>query len=170
MRERLKMGRAYRQTKDRSSLTSSVKQLTADRAESKRSSKLGRDLKAGAFRVFEHAMSKGRKMPMQRVARGFLALLVFLVTYTMTTPAAAQSFLGTIRGTVVDPQGSVVPGAAVLIGGELNARATEAAYEAERLARLMGYSRQPVTSLRDDYRRLTRRARAVVERVFYGQS
>jgi hypothetical protein len=27
-----------------------------------------------------------------------------------------------------------------------------------------------VTELRDDYRRLTRRARAVVERVFYGQS
>ncbi len=42
--------------------------------------------------------------------------------------------------------------------------------EAARLARLMGYTRQPVTSLRDDYRRLTRRARAVVERVFYGQS
>jgi glutamate-ammonia-ligase adenylyltransferase len=41
--------------------------------------------------------------------------------------------------------------------------------EAERLARLMGYTHQPVTSLRDDYRRLTRRARAVVERVFYGQ-
>src|SRR6187397_2052786 len=72
-------------------------------------------------------MSKGRKMPkhartaipaMQRVARGFLALFVFLVTYTMTTPAGAQSFLGTIRGTVVDPQGSVVPGAAVLIVDE----------------------------------------------------
>jgi hypothetical protein len=55
---------------------------------------------------------------MQRVARGFLALFVFLVTYTMTTPAGAQSFLGTIRGTVVDPQGSVVPGAAVLIVDE----------------------------------------------------
>ena len=49
------------------------------------------------------------------VARGFLALFVFLATYTITTPALAQSFLGTIRGTVVDPQGSVVPGAAVLI-------------------------------------------------------
>src|SRR3954465_1352417 len=55
---------------------------------------------------------------MQRVARGFLALFVFLVTYTMTTPAGAQSFLGTVRGTVVDPQGSVVPGAAVLIVDE----------------------------------------------------
>ncbi|MDQ1515077.1 MAG: [glutamine synthetase] adenylyltransferase / [glutamine synthetase]-adenylyl-L-tyrosine [Actinomycetota bacterium] len=41
--------------------------------------------------------------------------------------------------------------------------------EAERLARLMGYTHRPVTHLRDDYRRLTRRARAVVERVFYGQ-
>src|SRR3954465_3729798 len=55
---------------------------------------------------------------MQRVARGFLALFVFLVTCTMTTPAGAQSFLGTVRGTVVDPQGSVVPGAAVLIVDE----------------------------------------------------
>ncbi|HEV7537081.1 MAG TPA: bifunctional [glutamine synthetase] adenylyltransferase/[glutamine synthetase]-adenylyl-L-tyrosine phosphorylase [Acidimicrobiia bacterium] len=42
--------------------------------------------------------------------------------------------------------------------------------EAERLARLMGYTHRPVTQLRDDYRRLTRRARAVVERVFYGQT
>ena len=42
--------------------------------------------------------------------------------------------------------------------------------EAERLARLMGYSQRPVTRLRDDYRRLTRHARAVVERVFYGQA
>jgi [glutamine synthetase] adenylyltransferase / [glutamine synthetase]-adenylyl-L-tyrosine phosphorylase len=41
--------------------------------------------------------------------------------------------------------------------------------EAERLARLLGYTRRPVTELRDDYRRLTRRARAVVERVFYGR-
>jgi len=42
--------------------------------------------------------------------------------------------------------------------------------EAKRLGRLMGYTRQPVTELRDDYRRLTRRSRAVVERVFYGQT
>ncbi|MEW6472721.1 MAG: bifunctional [glutamine synthetase] adenylyltransferase/[glutamine synthetase]-adenylyl-L-tyrosine phosphorylase [Actinomycetota bacterium] len=42
--------------------------------------------------------------------------------------------------------------------------------EAARLARLMGYTHQPVTSLRDDYRRLTRQARRVMERVFYGQS
>src|SRR5689334_20195455 len=72
------------------------------------------------------AMSKGRKMPkqswigipaMQRAARGVLPLFVFLLTCTITA-SAAQSFLGTIRGTVVDPQGSVVPGAAVLIVDE----------------------------------------------------
>ncbi|MGH8971900.1 MAG: bifunctional [glutamine synthetase] adenylyltransferase/[glutamine synthetase]-adenylyl-L-tyrosine phosphorylase [Acidimicrobiia bacterium] len=41
--------------------------------------------------------------------------------------------------------------------------------EAARLGRLLGYTSQPVTGLREDYRRLTRRARAVVERVFYGR-
>ena len=39
--------------------------------------------------------------------------------------------------------------------------------ESERLGRLLGYVHQPRSSLRDDYRRLTRRARRVVERVFY---
>ena len=42
--------------------------------------------------------------------------------------------------------------------------------EAQRLGRLVGYTHQPVTQLRDDYRRVTRRARTVVERVFYGQT
>ena len=32
----------------------------------------------------------------------------------------------------------------------------------------MGYTHRPEAELRDDYRRLTRRARKVVERVFYG--
>jgi hypothetical protein len=36
----------------------------------------------------------------------------------LATPAAAQSFLGTIRGTVLDPQGQAVQGAAVLITDE----------------------------------------------------
>jgi [glutamine synthetase] adenylyltransferase / [glutamine synthetase]-adenylyl-L-tyrosine phosphorylase len=36
------------------------------------------------------------------------------------------------------------------------------------LARMLGYTHRPQQSLRDDYRRLTRRAREVVERVFYG--
>ena len=40
---------------------------------------------------------------------------VLLLTLALRRHAAAQSFLGTIRGTVVDPQGAAVPGAAVLI-------------------------------------------------------
>lgn len=40
--------------------------------------------------------------------------------------------------------------------------------EAARVGRAFGYSATPRTSLREDYRRLTRRARKVVERVFYG--
>jgi hypothetical protein len=54
----------------------------------------------------------------QRITHGFLALCAILAVCTITTPAAAQSFLGTIRGTVVDSQGSAVPGAAVLIVDE----------------------------------------------------
>ena len=41
--------------------------------------------------------------------------------------------------------------------------------DAARLARLLGYVHRPEAELRDDYRRVTRRARRVVERVFYGQ-
>jgi glutamate-ammonia-ligase adenylyltransferase len=40
--------------------------------------------------------------------------------------------------------------------------------EAEKLGLMLGYVHQPATSLRDEYRRLTRRARRVVEREFYG--
>ncbi len=39
--------------------------------------------------------------------------------------------------------------------------------ELERLALLLGYVHRPASTLRDDYRRVTRRARRVVERVFY---
>lgn len=38
---------------------------------------------------------------------------------------------------------------------------------ATRLARLLGYVHRPETELRHDYRRVTRRARKVVERIFY---
>jgi len=41
--------------------------------------------------------------------------------------------------------------------------------EAEHLGRMLGYTFRPQTSLRNEYRRVTRRARAVVERVFYGR-
>jgi glutamate-ammonia-ligase adenylyltransferase len=39
--------------------------------------------------------------------------------------------------------------------------------DGRRLARLLGYVHRPEAELRDDYRRLTRRARKVVERLFY---
>jgi glutamate-ammonia-ligase adenylyltransferase len=54
---------------------------------------------------------------------------------------------------------TAAPGDALPVDGE----------EAERLARLLGYVERPRQQLRDDYRRVTRRARAVVERVFYGR-
>src|SRR5438093_13424558 len=54
----------------------------------------------------------------RRAGRGAIPPLVLLLAIGLTTPAFAQSFLGTIRGTVVDPQGQVVPGAAVLITDE----------------------------------------------------
>lgn len=38
-----------------------------------------------------------------------------------------------------------------------------------RIGRLLGYTHQPRTELRDEFRRVTRRARRVVERVFYGR-
>ena len=41
-----------------------------------------------------------------------------LIIFSVATPALAQSFLGTIRGTVADPQGAAVSGAAVLIVDE----------------------------------------------------
>jgi outer membrane receptor protein involved in Fe transport len=47
-----------------------------------------------------------------------LLLIAVLAALGVAGTAAAQSFLGTIRGTVVDPQGGVVPGASVLIVDE----------------------------------------------------
>src|SRR4051812_41830257 len=44
---------------------------------------------------------------------GFVVALLFLAG-----PALAQSFLGTIRGTVTDPQGAPVKGASILVVDE----------------------------------------------------
>ena len=57
----------------------------------------------------------------------------------------------------LSPHGS--PGDALPVDGD----------EAEKLARLLGYLERPQQRLRDDYRRVTRRAREVVERIFYGR-
>jgi hypothetical protein len=45
-------------------------------------------------------------------------LVVLLVALVAASPALAQSFLGTIRGTVTDPQGGAVAGADVLVVDE----------------------------------------------------
>jgi glutamate-ammonia-ligase adenylyltransferase len=42
--------------------------------------------------------------------------------------------------------------------------------EAAKLGRMLGYTLRPQQALREEYRRVTRRARAVVERVFYGRT
>src|SRR5436190_23307840 len=49
---------------------------------------------------------------------GALVLSLLIAVATLAGPAFAQSFLGTIRGTVVDPQGAAVAGASVLIVDE----------------------------------------------------
>jgi glutamate-ammonia-ligase adenylyltransferase len=41
--------------------------------------------------------------------------------------------------------------------------------EGAKVARMLGYVERPQQQLRDDYRRVTRRARDVVERIFYGR-
>ena len=79
-----------------------------------------------------------REHTCSRVAQRCLPTLL-LVALASATPAAAQSFLGTVRGTVTDAQGAVVSGASVLIIDE-DSGATrtidtdaEGRYEAARL-------------------------------------
>src|SRR3954454_12421546 len=48
----------------------------------------------------------------------YLMTGLLLILLAGASPALAQSFLGTIRGTVVDPQGGAVSGAAVLVVDE----------------------------------------------------
>ncbi len=50
--------------------------------------------------------------------RGAITPFALLLAVGLNSAVLAQSFLGTIRGTVTDPQGQVVPGAAVLITDE----------------------------------------------------
>jgi hypothetical protein len=41
--------------------------------------------------------------------------------------------------------------------------------DAARIGRLMRYTHRPEPQLRDEFRRVTRRARKVFEHIFYGQ-
>ena len=56
----------------------------------------------------------------------------------------------------------------LVTGSERESLPTDLA-EAERVARLLGYFDRPQATLREDYRRLTRHARMVVDRAFYGR-
>jgi hypothetical protein len=56
------------------------------------------------------------KMPIRVLARALATVLIVSTSaFAFSTPAFTQSFLGTIRGTVVDPQGQAVQGASVLV-------------------------------------------------------
>ncbi|MBA2326228.1 MAG: bifunctional [glutamine synthetase] adenylyltransferase/[glutamine synthetase]-adenylyl-L-tyrosine phosphorylase [Actinobacteria bacterium] len=57
----------------------------------------------------------------------------------------------------------------LLTGSPTDALPTDGA-EALKLARVLGYIHRPQASLRDDYRRVTRRARKVFEQTFYGRA
>jgi Carboxypeptidase regulatory-like domain len=59
--------------------------------------------------------------------------ICLLLLVAMAAPAAAQTTLGTIRGTVVDPQQQVVPGATVVITDESTGVAREALTDAQGL-------------------------------------
>ena len=50
-----------------------------------------------------------------RATKRLVVLWLLLIAPAFATSAAAQSFVGSIRGTVVDPQGAPVKGAAVLV-------------------------------------------------------
>ena len=56
-----------------------------------------------------------RAAPEPRGARFRRLALAGILAMAIAAPALAQSFLGTIRGTVTDPQGAAVPKASVLI-------------------------------------------------------
>ena len=58
--------------------------------------------------------------------------------------------------------------AAFLVTGRPN-DALPAGPEGVRVARLLGYLHRPLAELREDYRRVTRRARRVVDHIFYGR-
>ena len=90
-----------------------------------------------------------------------LAALEAAVTAGLLEPAAGELLAGTWRLT------TRVRDALVLVRGRPTTALPSAGRELAGVARVLGYPADASGAFLDDYRRATRRARAVVERVFY---
>ena len=76
------------------------------------------------------ARLRSRRTPLRASARQAVSVLLLLAA---AVPALAQTTLGTIRGTVVDPQQNIVPGATVVVTDESTSVAREAQTDAQGL-------------------------------------
>jgi glutamate-ammonia-ligase adenylyltransferase len=98
---------------------------------------------------------------------------------TVRTPATIEGLHRLVGAGLLDPDDGDTLGAAYrLCERARNARylvlgrpgdALPGGADDVRIGRLLGYTHRPRTELRDEYLRVTRRARRVVERVFYGR-
>lgn len=97
------------------------------------------------------------------------------------TPATLEALQALARGGLVRPSDAAALEAAYLFCARVRNRLALRAGrtfdslptdpdESAALARSLGYEISPRTALREEYRRVTRRARKVVDRVFYGRS
>jgi hypothetical protein len=75
---------------------------------------IGRDAEEENMRTNRLTAGPGTRPPLPR----YFLILLLAAALGVAGNAFAQSFLGTVRGTVVDPQGGVVPGASVLVVDE----------------------------------------------------
>jgi glutamate-ammonia-ligase adenylyltransferase len=123
-----------------------------------------------------------------KLGRGGLTDIEFTVQLLQLTHGAAHPSIRepsttaaldrlVAAGVLDDEDGDVLRAAYVFCERGRNARylvtgkagdALPGGAEGRRMAQLLGYVHRPEAELRDDYRRLTRRARKVVERLFYG--
>ncbi len=96
----------------------------------------------------------------------------------LRTPETSEALDALVRHDLLDPADAdalreslgfclVARSYRYLLTGGAHDSLPNAPDEAEKLGRMLGYVHRPNATLRDDYRRVTRRARAVVERVFY---
>jgi len=85
-------------------------------------------------RTFAHAAPRRSRAPdLSRIRRALLQLLALTWIAAAAAPAAAQTTLGAIRGTVSDQQQGIVPGATVVATDESTNVAREALTDAQGL-------------------------------------